>query len=92
MQPVKAAPPLIFSWDAVQLVVGIRTSARAAQHAGPAGPEARRGGYLVGGRRWSPPSPTPFLFVSQGLLLVIFPDLLTFVRCARVALAFRSYL
>ena len=37
--------------DAVQLVLGIRKSARAVQHAGPAGPKARRGGSKVGGRR-----------------------------------------
>ena len=37
--------------DAVRLVLGIRRSARAVQHAGPAGPEARRGGSQVGGRR-----------------------------------------
>ena len=45
-----------YSMDAVRLVLGIRRSARAVQHAGPAGlPEgARRGGYLVGGGRSSP--------------------------------------
>ena len=45
--------PLPTCPDAVQLVLGIRRSARAVQHAGPAGPPegARRGGYLVGGRR-----------------------------------------
>ena len=37
--------------DAVRLVLGIRRSARAVQHAGPAGPKARRGGSKVGGRR-----------------------------------------
>ena len=44
--------------DVVQLVVGIRWSARAAQHAGPAvgiqnDDREVRGGYLVGGRRSS---------------------------------------
>ena len=34
--------------DAVRLVLGIRWSACAVQHAGPADPKARRGGYLVG--------------------------------------------
>ena len=52
-----ASPSLL----AIQLVLGIRRSARAVQHAGPAGPEARRGGSKVGGRRSSP----PFLLVSS---------------------------
>ena len=48
--------PLPTCPDAVQLVLGIRRSARAVQHAGPAGPPegARRGGSKVGGRRSSP--------------------------------------
>ena len=39
--------------DAVRLVLGIRRSARAAQHAGPAAPPGgtQRGGSKVGGRR-----------------------------------------
>ena len=53
--------------DAVRLVLGIRWSARAVQHAGPASPKARRGGSQVGGRRSSPRllfsfSPFPFLW------------------------------
>ena len=53
----EAAPPSLL---AVQLVLGIRRSARAVQHAGPAGPEARRGGSKVGGRRSSPSSPKSY--------------------------------
>ena len=53
---VETRLPLPTCPDAVQLVLGIRRSARAVQHAGPAAPPegARRGGYLVGGGRSSP--------------------------------------
>ena len=53
----EAAPPSLL---VVRFVVGIPTcrSARAAQHArqhaGPAGPEARCGDYLIGCRRFYP--------------------------------------